>query len=73
LSLKATQRAIQLRRRQVEKQLCHLEQLGCARGLFRQQFLLFSISLLQVAAVAAGMQLAVAVPVDCLPITAEHL
>ena len=52
---------------------CLSEQLAYARGLFRQQFLLFSISLLQVAAVAAVMQLVVAVPVDYLLITAEQL
>jgi len=52
---------------------CLSEQLAYARGLFRQQFLLFSISLLQVVAVAAVMQLVVAVPVDYLLITAEQL
>jgi hypothetical protein len=38
--------------------------LAYAHGLSRQQFLLFSISLLQVAAVAAVMQPAAVAPVD---------
>jgi hypothetical protein len=52
---------------------CLSKQLAYAHGLFLQQFLLFTTSLLLVVAAVAVMQLVVAAPVDCLLITVALL